>query len=900
MPGDDGATPTSPNEQTPHGDTETDSPSVGGGGHIENLLIEDELRESYLAYAMSVNVARALPDVRDGLKPVQRRILFKMGEMNLRTKTIKCAKVVGEVMGDLHPHGNASIYDALVRMAQPWNMRYPLVGSQGNFGSDDGDPPAADRYTECKLARIADEMLADINEETVDFQPNYDDRVMEPRVLPSRIPNLLINGSSGIGVAMATNIPPHNLGEVCDGLMHLIENPAATDDDLMRFVKAPDFPTRGLICGAKGIRDAYRTGRGSVTIRARYEVEEMRGGGRRIVFTEFPYQVTRKPITERIGELIREKKIDGATYVNDASDKTGLKLHVEIRRDADVNVVVNQLFEYTSLQHNFPVMMVALVNGRPQVLTLREMLRHYLDHRVEVIRRRTVFRLRKARQRAHILEGLLLAIGDIDAIINLIRRSPDVPSARRALMERPLRMGENNTLATLLPASFYRAAVAAPRNLTQTQADAILAMTLSRLTGLAMEELAREYAGLSADIEGYERLLADERLVLGVVADDLRDIRAKYGDARRTELAPAIGSFNVEDLITEEEMVVTVSHEGYAKRVPLAEYRSRGRGTRGMTGADLKDGDFLEHLYAASTHDTLVFFTDKGKCYWLKVHELPAMARTAKGRPLVNLLSLSEGEKVAAILAVREFDERFVLMATARGLVKKTALHAYSRPRRDGLIAVGLEENDKLIGVALTTGNSEVVLGTREGMSIRFGEGDVRAMGRPAFGVKGVELEAGDEVVDMVIIDPTATLLTVCENGYGKRTGLDEYRVQSRGGKGLINIKTSDRNGRVVALKSVHDADDLMMISQKGVMNRISVADIRTIGRATQGVRLMNLDDGDRVVAVARVIKGDEELPSPAAGPASAAADGSTAPETGTGSGPATAAAEPPSDGSSE
>jgi DNA gyrase subunit A len=855
--------------------------------HFEDLLIEDELKDCYLAYAMSVNVSRALPDVRDGLKPVQRRILYAMDQMNLRSRTIKCAKVVGEVMGKFHPHGDSSIYDALVRMAQDFSMRYPLIHPQGNFGSDDGDPPAAMRYTECRLAGAADELLRDLHEETVDWQPNFDESEQEPRVLPARMPNLLVNGSSGIGVAMATNIPPHNLREICDGLVHLVRNPAASDDDVLQFVKGPDFPTRAIICGRKGIVDAYRTGRGGVTVRARYHVEDLRSNKKRLVFTEFPYQVTRKSIVDRVGELVREGKLPGVTYINDASDKDGLKLHVEIKADADENVVINQLFEYTALQHNFAVNLVALVGGRPQVLTLREMMLHYLDHRREVIRRRTEYRLRKARQRAHIVEGQILAIADIDEIIRLIRNSPDVPTARARLMLRDLRLSESETLKAALPEAFYQAATSAPRRLTQPQADSILAMTLSRLTGLAFEDLAGEYRNLAVEIAGYERLLGDAALIDQTIVDDLTQIREKYGDERRTELGPPIGAFNVEDLITEEEMVVTISHEGYIKRVALREYRARGRGTRGMTGADIKDGDFLEHLYTASTHDTLMFFTNQGKVYWLKVYEIPELKRESKGRPLPNLLQLGEGEKIAAVLSVREFDERFVVTATARGLVKKTVLGAFARPMKRGIIAVGLEEGDSLIGAAVTDGNSHVVLGTREGMAIHFPEEEVRPTGRGTYGVKGIQLEAGDEVVDMVIADAGADLLTVCENGYGKRTGLDEYRVQSRGGKGLINIKTTDRNGKVAALKSVRDTDDLMMISGRGVMNRISVGSFRVIGRATQGVRLMNLDDGDKIVAVARVAKVEEEL---------AAVAGAATPPTGDAPPEAPASGEPRAD----
>jgi DNA gyrase subunit A len=735
------------------------------------------------------------------------------------------------------------------------------------------------RYTECRLAAVADELLSDIHEETVDWQPNFDDSENEPKVLTARLPNLLVNGSTGIGVAMATNIPPHNLREVCDGLMHLLEHPDAADDALMQFIKGPDFPTRAMICGRKGIEDAYRTGRGSVVIRARYEVEEHKNV-RRIVFTEFPYQVTRKTIQERITELIRDGKLTGVTYVNDASDKDGLKLHVEIRRDADEQVVVNQLYQYTPLEHNFPVNMVALLNGRPQLLTLRELCRAHLDHRREVVRRRTVYRLRKARQRAHVVEGLLLAVADIDAIIAIIRKSADVASARAALTARPLKLIEHAALKALLPAKFYGQATAAARTLTAAQADAILAMTLSRLTGLAIEELGKEYAKLTVEIEGYETLLSDEKRITQVMLNDLKELKDKYGDDRRTELTAAVGEFDYEQLIEDEQVVVTISHEGYIKRVPTAQYRSRGRGTRGMMGAETKDGDFLEHLYIASTRDTLLFFTDRGKVYWLKVYEVPEMARTAKGRAVVNLLQMADHEKIAAVLPVGKFDERFIMLSTSKGLVKKTALGAYARPMKKGIIAAALEDGDSLIGAALTDGRNEVVLGTREGMSIRFHEEDVRAMGRQAYGVKGIELEGPDEVVDMVIIDPTATLLTVCENGFGKRTELEEYRRQNRGGKGLINIKASDRNGKVVALKSVKDSDDLMMISHAGVMNRISVSDIRSIGRATQGVKLMNLDDADKVVAVARVVKSDEEGVPGAGGPAAGAPPAGGAPPT--------------------
>ncbi|HOB76380.1 MAG TPA: DNA gyrase subunit A [Phycisphaerae bacterium] len=828
---------------------------------ISDRSIVEELQDSYLTYAMSVIMSRALPDARDGLKPSQRRILVAMNDLKLgpRTKPLKCAKIAGDTSGNYHPHGEAVIYPTLVRMAQDWSMRYTLVKGQGNFGSIDGDPPAAMRYTEATMAAPAHEMMADIDMETVDFEPNYDERLEEPVVLPAKFPNLLVNGTTGIAVGMATNIPPHNLREMADAIVKVIDNPHVTVEELMEVLPGPDFPTGGIICGRRGIEDAYRTGRGTITIRGKTHTEEYKGKTL-IVIDEIPYQVLRSTIHDRIVECVKSGQMDDVADVRDESDrKASTRLVVELKRDANADVVLNQLYQFTPLQSNYTVMNIAVINRQPKLLNLRGMIDVYIDHRKDVIRRRTAFLLRKARQRAHIVEGLILAVGDIDAIIELIKQSPDPPTAKQRLMARGLRLDEHNAFVRMLPEAFVRRATAADQMLTGTQADAILAMQLQRLTGLEMEKLAKEYVKLSEEIEGYEAILRDEALVLDIIREDLYEMKEKYGDERRTQFAGEVTAFQMEQLIPDEQVIVTITRDGYIKRVEVDAYRRQGRGGRGVKGSDTKDGDFLEHLFAASTHDYLLFFTNRGRVYWLKVYDIPAMSRTSRGRAIANLIKMLPNETHKAVLAVRAFEERFVFFATAKGVVKKTPLAAFSRPRSDGIIAMSLDPDDELIGVGQTSGEDEIVLGTRNGMAVRFDEVDVRAMGRQAHGVKGIELREGDVVVDMVVTNEDASLLTVCENGYGKRTRVGEYRKTRRGGKGVINIKTTERNGKVVALKSVTDTDELMLISAKGICLRTGLGELREIGRATQGVRLMRVEEDDKVVAVAKIAPEEDE-----------------------------------------
>jgi len=827
---------------------------------VVDLQIEEELTESYLTYAMSTIVDRALPDVRDGLKPSQRRVLVAMNDLNLgpRTKHIKCAKIAGDTSGNYHPHGETVVYPTLVRMGQEWNLRYPLVDPQGNFGSIDGDPPAAMRYTEARTTAAAAELMTDLEYDTVDMQPNYDDRLTEPTVLPSRFPNLMVNGSQGIAVGMATSIPPHNLREVCDALLHLIGNPEATVEGMMKFVKGPDFPTGGLICGRNGILDGYRTGRGRIVVRGRMHTETTRGGKTQIVVTEIPYQVLKTTIIERIAEVVKAGKIPDISDVQDHSDRTGMRIVVDLRKGAEPEVVVNQLYEYTPLQSTFSIINIALVNRAPRTLTLKDMLAAFLEHRKEVVRRRTMFLLRRARQRAHILEGLILAIADIDAVIEIIKKSPDVPAARGRLMKHKLRLTESATVRKLLPEAFVSKASSETQYLTNVQADAILGMQLQRLTGLEIEKLARDYTALVEEIEGYEAILRDEQLLLDVVSEDIHEIKDRYGDERRTEIVGDVQDFNIEDLIADEDVVVTLSHEGYIKRMPLSTYRRQGRGGQGIIGSDAKEGDFVESVFIASTHDYMLVFLNDGRMHWLKVYDIPSMARTSKGRAIVNLLEMGQKQKICAVVSAREFDNRFLVTATRKGQIKKTALEAYSNPRRGGIQATGLDEGDEVVGVAITKGNDEIILCTADGQAIRFRETDVRPMGRTAAGVRGVNLRQGDQVVDMAILDSMATLLTVCENGFGKRTPFDEYRVQGRGGYGIINIKTTERNGKVVAVKSIRDADELMLITQQGMIVRTGMNELRTIGRATQGVKVIALKPGDKLVAVARVVAEDD------------------------------------------
>jgi DNA gyrase subunit A len=818
------------------------------------LDIEEELKESYLTYAMSVIISRALPDVRDGLKPSQRRILVAMRDLGLTPggATSKCAGIVGETMKRYHPHGDNSIYPTLARMAQWWNMRHLLITGQGNFGSIHGLPPAAMRYTEAKLSPVAAEMLEDINLDTVDFQPNYDEKYHEPRVLPGKFPNLLVNGSGGIAVGMATSIPPHNLGEVCNAIIASIDNPDIELDELLEILPGPDFPTGATICGRMGIKEAYLTGRGKVVVRAKYVIEEQKDGRAQIVFTEIPYQLTKEPLLKKLAELVNGGRITGVANIDDYSDrKQPVRIAVTIKKGEDAHVVLNQLYEFSPLQDTFSVIMLALVDGRPKILPLKELLRLFVEHRINVIRRRTQYQLRQARQRAHIVEGLLIALHHIDEIIRVIRTSANPSEARTHLMAMEVS-------AEILRRALSDPGAKASASLTRMQADAILAMQLQRLTGLEADKLAQEYTGLKADIDGYERILGDERLILDLIRTDLRELKAKYADPRRSEISDQeIGDFDKEALIREEYMVVTVTHDGFIKRQIPSTYRAQGRGGRGITATNTREGDFLAHMFVALTHDYLLFFTDHGKLYWLKVYDLPMATRTSGGRAIVNLLQLSDGEKVTGLIPVREFrEDECLMMVTRRGTVKKTELTAFRRPLGRGIIALGLDEGDQLIGVARVKAGDQVILSTRAGMAIRFDQSDVRAMGRPAHGVKGITLDEGDEVIGMVVAngeDDPASLLTVCENGYGKRTMLTEYRSQNRGGKGVIDIKTSDRNGPVVAVAKVTDSDEVMLTTTRGILIRTRVADTRPIGRNTQGVRLIRLDEEDAVSSLAKL-----------------------------------------------
>lgn len=871
-------------------------------GRITDMQIETEMQESYLTYAMSTIMDRALPDVRDGLKPSQRRILVAMNDLQLgpRSKHRKCAKIAGDTSGNYHPHGEAVVYPTLVRLAQDWNLRHILVDGQGNFGSLDGDPPAAMRYTEARMAAAAMEMMEDLKEDTVDFVPNYDETRFEPTVLPSRFPNLLVNGSQGIAVGMATNMPPHNLREICDGIIKVMAEPDVTPKDLMKIVKGPDFPTGGVICGRTGIVEGYTTGRGRITVRGEVSVETgLRGGKEQIVISEIPYQVLKKTIVESIADCVKEDKIRDISDVRDESDRQhAVRIVVELKRDVDPNVVINQLYKFTPLQSTFSIINIALVNRQPRTLGLKEMIQYFIDHRVDVIRRRTQFRLKKARQRAHILEGLILALADIHTeevtggvgkggkvelmgVIELLRNrkvSPDVPTARANLMKKKFSIDEALTWKAAIPTAFKKRIDAETKRqggmtLSGAQADAILIMQLQRLVGLEIDKLTEEYNKLVAEIEDYEAILADHNRVLDIIREDTIELKEKYGDDRRTKITNAADDINIEDLIADEQVVVTISHEGYIKRMPLDTYRKQGRGGRGIVGSDAKEGDFIESLFIASTKDYLMFFTNLGRVYWQKVYDIPQLSRQSKGRSIANLLEMQENEKLAEVLAVRDFEDegKHLFFATAQGVVKKTLLKAFGNPMKKGIIAIGLEAKDRLIGVAVTNGNDQILLATRNGMAIRFEEGDVRDMGRPASGVTGAKLEDKDEIVDLVIVphgqetgDNQLTVLTACEHGYGKRTPVEEYRLTSRGAKGVINIKTTERNGPVVGVKPVRDGDELMMITKNGQVVRIGVTgeELRQMGRNTQGVRLIRLDEGDKLVAVARVVPEEGEAAS--------------------------------------
>jgi DNA gyrase subunit A len=840
--------------------------------------ISQEMQESYLTYAMSVIIARALPDVRDGLKPSQRRILVAMHDLNLRptAKHRKCAKICGDTSGNYHPHGEGVIYPTLVRLGQEWSMRHSLVDPQGNFGSIDGDPPAAMRYTEARLAGPAEDMLTDLEEETVDFEDNYDGTRREPVVLPSKFPNLLVNGAEGIAVGMATRLLPHNLNEVCDAIIASLDDPAITTAELMKHLPGPDFPTGGVICGTEGIREAYETGRGSLVVRGKMHLEDTKSGRVQIIVDEIPYGVLLPTIKDRLLEAIHDGTIKGIDDVRDESGRERLvRLVIVLKKDANAQVVMNQLWQYTPLQSTLHALNIVLVNRVPRTLNLRQLIEHFVRHRIEVIRRRTAYRLRKARQRAHVLEGLILAVADIDGIIQLIKESPDVDAARQRLMARPLRLSEAATVRKLLPALFVERATSTDQHLTRTQADAILAMQLRRLTGLEIEQLAQEYAGLVEEIADYELILSDERRVRDIIAEDLRELKDKYGEPRRTTIGGAVGTLEMEQLVAREDVVVTISHEGYIKRVPADTYREQGRGGRGVRGTENKDGDFIEQMRVCSTHDYLLIFTNRGRVYWLRVYDIPSMSRTSRGRSLANAITMQGNEHQMAVLAVKAFEEKYVFFATEKGVVKKTPLTAFSNPRPSGILALTLDPDDSLVKVSLTDGNQEIVLGTRQGMACRFNESDVRAMGRPPRGGRGIPHGRDDVVVDMVVIEPGMSVLTVCENGYGKRTDVEEYRLTHRGGKGVINIRATERNGPVVALRAVTDDDSLILITAGGNLMRMPLDELREIGRATQGVRLIRLDEGDKVVAVARVVSDQEERavtgepePAPEAPPA--------------------------------
>ncbi|NCP08757.1 MAG: DNA gyrase subunit A [Deltaproteobacteria bacterium CG_4_10_14_3_um_filter_51_14] len=801
-----------------------------------SVNIEDEMKKSYLDYAMSVIVGRALPDIRDGLKPVHRRVLFGMHDLkNYHNRPYKkSARIVGDVIGKYHPHGDVAVYDTIVRMAQDFSMRYPLVDGQGNFGSIDGDPPAAMRYTEVRMTQLAQYFLSDLEKETVNFVANYDGSLQEPVVLPTTIPNLLINGSAGIAVGMATNIPPHNLSEVCDAISYLIDHPDCPISELMGIIKGPDFPTAGFIVGTRGIREAYETGRGIIRLRARAFVEPASQQRERIIISEIPYQLNKTKLLEKIGELVREKTIEEISEVRDESDRDGMRIVIDVKRDGKAPVILNRLYKFTQMETSFGIILLAIVNGRPQVLNLKEILEHFISHRREIIVRRTIFDLKKAEERAHILEGLKKALDFLDEVIELIRGSSDPKEARSNLIS-----------------SF---------DFSEIQAQAILDMRLQRLTGLEREKIDSEYRDLIKDIARFKAILESPKMVLEIIKEEILEVKNAYGDPRRTEIIPEEGEVVLEDLIAEEDMVVTVSHEGYIKRNPASLYRAQRRGGKGMTGAKTKEDDFIEHLFVASSHDYFLFFTSRGRLYCKKVHEIPEGSRTSRGKAIVNLLDLQTDEKVATILSVRSFEEgSYLIMATKNGVVKKTPLVSYSRPRSAGLAAITIREEDELIGTRVTNGSQNIFLTTKNGMSIRFPEEDVRPTGRGAMGIRGIRLYEGDEVVSMEALSEGA-ILTVTENGYGKRTATGEYRRQTRGGKGVRTIKTSERNGKVVYAYQVTDQDQLMIMTEQGKIIRVRIEDISVIGRNTQGVRLINLSEGEKVVAVAKVVEESSAL----------------------------------------
>jgi len=816
-------------------------------GRIEQVNIDQQMRSAYIDYSMSVIVSRALPDVRDGFKPVHRRVLFGMDGLGLRhtSQTKKSARIVGEVLGKYHPHGDSSVYDAMARMAQDWSLRYPLVFGQGNFGSMDGDPVAAMRYTEAKLSKLADEVLADLEKDTVDFQNNFDDSLQEPTVLPTKIPLLLLNGSSGIAVGMATNMAPHNLTECCDAICAYIDNPDITIEELMQYVKGPDFPTGGIIQGRQGIKDAFETGRGRIVIRSKTEIEVGESGRETTVVTEIPYMVNKREMIEKIAELVESKKIEGIAYINDETTMKGVRIVIRLKKDANSNVVLNTLFKYTPLQSSFSVNNVALVNGRPRTLNLKQLIKYFVRHRHEVILRRTRFDLDKAQKRAHILEGLLKALDVIDQIINIIRSSKNVEEAKSELM-----------------AAFA---------FTEAQATAIVEMRLRQLTGLEREKLQSEYDERMKFIRYCEDVLANESMQLGIIKDETLEMKEQYGDSRRTEIALSAEEFNPEDFYPDEDVVITISHLGYIKRTSLAEYRLQNRGGVGMKGSATRDEDFIEHIYVANMHSTMLLFTQNGRCYWLKVYEIPEGSRASKGRAIQNVINIEPDDKIKAYLNVGNLKDEdyinnnYIVLGTKKGIIKKTSLEAYSRPRTNGVIAITVRDGDELLEAVMTNGNSEILLAGRKGRCCRFDETDARALGRTASGVRGINIDEDDEVIGMIVYDPAAddaashSILVVSEHGYGKRSEFDEYRKTNRGGKGVKTLNITEKTGSLVAIKNVTDENDLMIINRSGLTIRMAVSGIKVAGRATQGVRLINIKDGDAIAAVSAVNKTDEE-----------------------------------------
>ncbi|MFH1395624.1 MAG: DNA gyrase subunit A [Candidatus Omnitrophota bacterium] len=800
------------------------------------IHIEDEMKNSYITYAMSVIAGRALPDVRDGLKPVHRRILYAMKDMGIvfNKPYKKCARIVGEVLGKYHPHGDSAVYDALVRMVQDFSLRYPLINGQGNFGSIDGDSAAAMRYTEARTHQITEWMLKDIEKETVEWKPNFDGSLKEPEILPTVLPNLLLNGSNGIAVGMATNIPPHNLSEIADAIIYIIEKPECSINELIKIVKGPDFPTGALICGRENIVKAYKTGRGSLKLHAKAHVEQKKQGKESIVITEIPYQVNKARLITSMVSLVKSKKIDGISDIRDESDRDGMRIVIEIRRGFMAEVVMNQLYKHTQMSDTFGVIMLAIVEGQPRVLNLKEMLELFVKHRREIIIRRTKFDLARAEDRAHILEGLKIALKNLDEVIRLIKKSKDPLEAKSSLMKK--------------------------FGLSEKQALAILAMRLQQLTNLETEKIENEYLELLKTIETLKGILGSEKKVLEIISNEAKEVKEKFGDARRTEITGAAEDINIEDLIAEEDMVITLSHSGYIKRCPVSGYKKQRRGGKGITGAETKEEDFIEHLFVASTHDYMLFFTSEGKLHWLKVHEIPQIGRRNKGRPIINLLGVSQDEAISSVVPVREFTKgNFVVMATQQGKIKKTPLEAFGNPRKGGIIAITLSEGDRLIGSVLSNGNDQICMATEQGKAIRFEEKDIRAMGRSAQGVKGITLRKKDKVVGMVQVDPEGTLLSVTERGYGKRTEFESYRLQSRGGSGVINLKVVDKNGKVVGIKSVKEKNEIMLVSIQGMVVRVTVTGISNIGRATQGVKLISLKQGDKLTSVANVVAKEEE-----------------------------------------